>query len=68
VPVLRHRHLLLPFPAGGRTSGSWLPGTFTGTLLAVRCGTGDLEPAIGVASQLPDHQATLVLGQHRRQD
>jgi hypothetical protein len=56
VPVLRHRHLLLSFPGGGRTSGSWLPGTFAGTLLAVRCGIRNLEPAIGVASQLPDRR------------
>jgi hypothetical protein len=68
VPGLWHRHLLLPFPAGGRTSGSRQPGTFAGTLLAVRCGARDLEPAVGVASQLPDRQAALVQGRHRRQD
>jgi hypothetical protein len=60
VPVLRHRHLLLPFPEGCRTYGSGLPGTFTGALLAVRSGTEDMEPAVGVTSQLPDCQAALV--------
>jgi hypothetical protein len=68
VPGLWHRHLLLTFPAGNRTSGSRLPGTFAGALLAVRCGARDLEPAVGVASQLPDHQAAFVQGRHRRQD
>jgi hypothetical protein len=44
------------------------PRDLGGALLAVERGAGDVDPTIGVASQLPDRQATLVKGRHRRQD
>jgi hypothetical protein len=35
VAVLRHQHLIFSLPGGGRTSGTWPPGTLAGALLAV---------------------------------
>jgi hypothetical protein len=43
-------------------------GTLVGALLAGGQGTGDMDPTIGVTSYLPDRQAALVEGRHRRQD
>jgi hypothetical protein len=65
---LRLRLLSFPLPGGGRTSVAGPAGTLVGTLLAVGQGAGDLDPTTGVASHLPDRQAALIEGRHRRQD
>jgi hypothetical protein len=58
VAELQLRLLSFPLPGGGQTSVAGPTGTLVGALLAVRRGTGDLDPTIGVTSHLPHPQAT----------